>query len=93
MTEKIKTLEEARALLAEYEALPDLDAILSWTGYERLPDYKFTCICGYSKTYPMRIRDLEQTIKRGWEWKLEHYKNTCCGHKEDENDDEEAEDE
>ena len=82
--EKIKALGEAKQLLAEYNALPDLDARINWNGYDRLPDYIFRCVCGHTYICPMGIDDLAQTIVKGWEWKLEHYQPFCYGHEADE---------
>ena len=87
---RIKTFEEAKQLLAEYEALPDFDSRFNWDGYNRLPDYTFRCVCGHKTIYPMGIGDLKQIITKGWEWKLEHYQQLCWGHEfEDKGEDEE----
>lgn len=91
--ERVKTLEEGKQLLAEFEALPDLDARLNWGGYSRLPDYVFRCVCGYATTRPMGIDDLRQIITKGWEWKLEHYQQVCYGQGNEKEGEEESEEE
>mgnify|MGYP001592820038 CR=1 FL=1 len=81
MTERIKTLEEAKALLAEYDTLRGLDAIINWTGYARLPYVTYACICGKNKISSlMDIDEMRRIITKGWEWRLEHIKSPCYGH-------------
>lgn len=63
--DKIKTLEEAKQLLAEYNALPDdLTARLCWNGYERLPELTIHCSnCGKHKSYPLSLDDIIWSVK------------------------------
>lgn len=81
---KVKTLVEAQRLLAEYDALPDnLNVRLSWRGYERLPDYTFTCVCGYKFLSPMGLDDLRFMVNKG-RFDIDHFKDICFGHDESE---------
>lgn len=66
---KIKTLEEAKALVAEYRALPvshnDPTIQLNWQGINRLPNLVITCSqCGRERLRPL---DLDAVM-----WMVDH---------------------
>ncbi len=81
--------EEARALLKEYDSLPDdLNTRLNWNGYKRLPVANIHCACGHIDSFPVDLDDLR--------WRVEHnqlefhtYKEKCYGHEDEEPQDEE----
>ena len=90
--ERIKTLEEARELLTEYKALPDLNAIIEWDGYKRLPTSKHICVCGFIREWQIHIDDLEWMVHHN-QWNLEYHRDFCYGHTDDDDDEDEEEEE
>ena len=90
----ITTLDEAKALLAEYDALPDLDARMNWGGYERLPLIRYSCVCGSgNRCWFMALTELRHIIETGAEWTLNIIKSPCYGHDDSGNESEDEESE
>lgn len=73
--------EEATALVAEYNALPDFDARLNWNGYARLPHTTFRCVCGHKRSILIDMGELIRMVERGPEkFILDYYDAQCWGH-------------
>ena len=60
------TLEEARQLIGEYNALPNIDSRMMWDGYSRLPRLKLTCPdCGHTRFLQIGMDELVRMVERG----------------------------
>ena len=88
--------DEAKALVDEFQALPDVDSRLSWAGYSRLPRRVSICLeCGLAtKRMVIPIDDLARMVQAGQDEFKTEFKGYCSKHEiTDDEEDEEGEEE
>lgn len=60
---RVRTLEELRALIAEYKALPDnFLTQLHWSGYDRRPAIQVTC-CECGTAYSTQTVGIDEAVR------------------------------